>query len=363
MTIMEKKKRKKIKLKKSVIIVGIIIIAFILLLGPIKLKFKGYSLISSFKINSYGLRSDVLDHNYSIVLDEIINTKYFDKKFLKDYFEIVYYERDDFYKNISEFLNNGYDAKSINKIDKINDTKINQVASNKYSENLINYLDYDYFKPQLFDRYEAYYNGDYEDTLIKVNIGLDKEYYKDPNLVTKYSSTMIVNKYNKLSENYIPPNLIELNKCSDGGEYLTEEAKKEFDKMCDAAKADGMKLGTTSAYRSYNDQVNTYNYYLKNNGEDYAKKFVALPGFSEHQTGLAIDIKSTVASPFKTTKEYQWMLKNAYKYGFILRYPEGKENITGFNGETWHFRYVGVSVSTYIHENGITYDEYFAIFM
>ena len=173
---------------------------------------------------------------------------------------------------------------------------------------------------------------------------------------------IIVNKYNKLDSTFTPTKLVELDKCSNGGEYLVEEAKLAYDKLCSASLKEGLKLGVTSAYRSFESQQDVYATYLKNNGQEYVNQYVATPGYSEHQTGLALDIKSTVSSPFKKTKEYNWMLKNAYKYGFILRYPEDKENITGYSSEAWHFRYVGEEIAKYIYENNITYDEYYAMF-
>ena len=114
---------------------------------------------------------------------------------------------------------------------------------------------------------------------------------------------MLVNTYNKLDENFTPE-LVKMDKCSEGENYLSKEAKEAFDKLCDASLKDGMKIGTTSSYRSYKEQQNVYNYYLKVNGQDYVNKYVAKPGFSEHQTGLALDVKSVYSSPFKNTKEY-----------------------------------------------------------
>lgn len=358
------KNKKKLKLKtKNIKVLLIVLIIIFLLIGPVKIMFKGYSLISSFKINFYGIKSEVLNRDYSKVLDKIVNKGYYDKDYLKEYFEIDYYDKDNFIKDVDKYLELGYKSKSINKFNEINNKKLYEIASNNYEKNLVEYLNYDYFIPEYFDRYQKYFNEDYEDTLIKVNIGLDKDYYEEPNTIDKYSTTMIVNKYNKLDESFVPPDLVLLDNCSTGKEYLTKEAKEAFDKLCNATKEAGLSLGTTSAYRSYQDQENTYNYYLKNNGEEYAKKYAALPGFSEHQTGLSIDVKSTTASPFKITKEYKWMMENAYKYGFILRYPENKDNITGFNSETWHFRYVGIDIANYIKEHDFTYEEYYAIFM
>ena len=239
----------------------------------------------------------------------------------------------------------------------------NKKISEKYIKDIATYLGFDYFKVDKLDRYLNYFNGDYKDTIIKVNIGLDKAFYEDPEIITEYTTDVIVNKYNKLDASFEPKKLVELDRCSDGGHYLAEEAKLAYDKMCTASLKDGMKLGVTSSYRSYSSQENVYATYLKSNGQEYVDQYVATPGYSEHQTGLALDVKSTVSSPFKKTKEYTWMINNAYKYGFILRYPEEKENITGYNAEAWHFRYVGEEIAKYIYENDITYEEYCATFM
>ena len=359
----EKKKRIKIKISGIIIIIVLILLAKFLLIEPLKIKFKGYSLMSSYRLYFSSVKSEVLNNEYSQVLDEIIGTKYFDKQYIKEYFEIDYYDRVTFNEYITNFLNNGYDTTTINKINKLDNKDIYKIANTKESENLPKYLDYSYFKPEYFDRYDSFFNGDYNDTLIKVNIGLDKKPIEEATLVNEYSTTMIVNKYNKLNNDFVPPDLTELDNCSSGGAYLTKEAKLAYDELCKASIEAGLNLGTTSSYRSYKDQEDTYSYYLRVNGKEYAEKYVAAPGCSEHQTGLALDVKSVYSSPFKTTKEYKWMLENAYKYGFILRYPEGKENITLYNSEAWHFRYVGKDIAKYIKENNVTYEEYCAIFM
>ena len=361
-----KHKKTKLKIKKKSIIISIIIFVLLiiitLLIGPIKLMFKGYSFKSSFEIAFNESKSVVLDNDYSKTLDDMIIDGKYDKHYLEEYFEIEYYDRENFIDNTSNMLLLGYETDVINTINKKNNEVINKIANTAYYKNLKEYLTYDYFKPELFERYEAYNKGDIKDTLVKVNIGLDKPFYQDPNTVSEYSTTMLVNTYNKLDKNFTPT-LVKMGKCSEGENYLSKEAKEAFDKLCDASLKDGMNIGTTSSYRSYKDQEDVYKYYLRVNGQDYVNKYVAKPGFSEHQTGLALDVKSVNASPFKTTKEYTWMINNAYKYGFILRYPENSKNITGYNSEAWHFRYVGVEIATYIQENKITYDEYCALFM
>ena len=91
--------------------------------------------------------------------------------------------------------------------------------------------------------------------------------------------------------------------------------------------------------------------------------FVSSPGFSEHHTGLAFDIGSTSSNIFAESNEYQWMLKNAHKYGFIQRFTKRGENITGFRSEPWHYRYVGEEIATYIYEHGITFEQYYVEFL
>lgn len=362
-----RKEKKKFKIKRKIIMLIALLIVIVMLINPVtslvKLKMKGYSFSSAFKIYTMGETSRVLDYEYSQTLDEVIGTDYFDKKYVGNYLTTDYYEYSDFLSNMKTWFDLGYIPNDVNIINKRNDSELNKKVSEKYIKDITTYLGFDFFKTDKLDRYLKYFNGDYKDTIIKVNIGLDKAFYEDPTVVTEYSTTVIVNKYNKLDSSFEPTKLVELDRCSDGGQYLAEEAKLAYDKMCSASLKDGMKLGVTSSYRSYSSQENVYATYLKSNGQDYVNQYVATPGYSEHQTGLALDVKSTVSSPFKTTKEYTWMINNSYKYGFILRYPEEKDYITGYNAEAWHFRYVGEDIAKYIYENDITYEEYCAMFM
>ena len=117
-------------------------------------------------------------------------------------------------------------------------------------------------------------------------------------------------------------------------------------------------------YRSYQDQVDITDLYLNAYGQSYVDKFVAKPGYSEHQTGLAFDIGSRNTSIFANSKEYGWMQDNAYKYGFVMRYDERYEDLTEFRKEPWHYRYVGKEIAKYIHEhNNMSLEEYFVIFL
>lgn len=135
-----------------------------------------------------------------------------------------------------------------------------------------------------------------------------------------------------------------------------------------AAKQAGAQLNLQSGYRSYNFQVQLYDHYVGQQGKAAADEFSARPGFSEHQTGLAVDIGSPSAAAcqvsecFGSTEAGRWLDTNAYKYGFIIRYPKGKQAVTGYIYEPWHLRYVGVELAAKMHKSNIpTLEEYFQL--
>lgn len=223
------------------------------------------------------------------------------------------------------------------------------------------------YKKENLDRYimfrDKYSNLSLEDIVLRVNIGLDRPYYtntRESNLLNK--NYIMVNKYIYLPSNYVPNDLVNLDlKYSRSGMMLVKEAKVNFEKMYYNALKDGYNIRIVSSYRSYNYQVNLYNKYVETDGKEVADTYSARPGFSEHQTGLCVDIDDKVISydNFSKSRSYLWMKKNSYKYGFIERYPKGKEDITGYSYEAWHYRYVGLEIAKYIYENNITFDEYF----
>lgn len=152
---------------------------------------------------------------------------------------------------------------------------------------------------------------------------------------------------------------------------LTSTTKEAFNKMQAAAKLDGIDIYIASGFRSYQTQKNLYNNYVNRDGQKLADTYSARPGNSEHQSGLAFDVCShdldgkdaCINSNFNNTSQAKWLSNNAYKYGFILRYPEGKTNETGYKYESWHFRYVGTDLATKLYNNGnwITMENYFGI--
>ena len=225
-----------------------------------------------------------------------------------------------------------------------------------------------YYKKEYKNRYLSYQkeNKDLsiEDIVTHVNIGLDNPYYTNTKPSTNLNTELIlVNKYNYVTENYVPENLQPLNTSyARSGMQLVDIAKEAFESMSDDAKKEGMNIIAMSSYRSYDYQVNLYNNYVKTDGKEAADTYSARPGYSEHQTGLAVDVYNLELpyTSFEKTEEFNWMQENAYKYGFILRFPKDKVDITGYQYEAWHYRYVGKEVAKYIHNHNMTLEEYIA---
>ena len=228
-----------------------------------------------------------------------------------------------------------------------------------------------YYHLKLGNRYLQYQKKNpsfsLEDIVTHVNIGIDQPYYTNtketPYLNTNY---ILSNKYLYMNEFYVPEGLemIDSNYTS-GKRLLVLEAKNAFERMARDALSDGYTIRAMSAYRSYQYQKDLYERYVKQDGVEKADTYSARPGFSEHQTGLVVDIdnKTTNYTNFDTTKEYIWMKENASNYGFILRYPEGKEQITGYTYESWHYRYVGIEIAKKMKELDLTFDEYYVRYL
>ena len=178
---------------------------------------------------------------------------------------------------------------------------------------------------------------------------------------------MLTNKYYHLDKSYNSDNMVKVSNTYAYGtdQMLTSDTFEAFKEMWTSAKSEGLTLIINSSYRSYEDQENVYEYYKATKGEEEADLIAAHPGFSEHQTGMALDLQTygSTGKTFENFDEFKWLEKNAYKYGFILRYPKDKEYLTGYEYESWHFRYVGKEAAKYIQENKITFDEYYAYFI
>lgn len=213
-------------------------------------------------------------------------------------------------------------------------------------------------------RYLAYAQAHPEteaaEIVTQVNLDLDLTPYDDARPIDDPADPLVlVNKYHGLSETYVP----ELEKL--GGRYgvgsMVPEAAAAFRAMADAAKQDGISLRSVSAYRSYQTQQGLYQHYVSIDGKANAERYSARPGYSEHQTGLALDINTaSISAHFENTAEYAWLLANCARFGFLLRYPKEKESITGYRYEPWHYRYVGQDIARTCMDQGLTYEEYLA---
>ena len=235
-----------------------------------------------------------------------------------------------------------------------------------------------YYKKENLERYVKYYEKNkslsYKDVVLRVNIGLDYGFYDYiGSAKVNKGNLVLVNKYLKLDKNYIPNDLEQINyKYFINGNrktsFLRKEAKEAFERLSEDSIKNGTPVYGQSAYRSYEKQEALYNKAVKSYGKDKADMDTSKPGHSEHQTGLTIDVSSTKKGnmlEFGSTLSFSWMSNNAYKYGFILRYPKGKEHIHGFIYEAWHYRYVGIKVAKDMHDNysNLTFDEYYYMFL
>lgn len=179
---------------------------------------------------------------------------------------------------------------------------------------------------------------------------------------------VIINKEFTVSKDYYPTDMVDIDGSLSTNQNLKvkKEAYDAYLSMLHDAQAEGLNFSICSAYRSYELQESLYNNSLTANGKEYTEKMFAYPGKSEHHTGYAIDITSPsmnwgLSQDFTDYPDGAWITAHCSEYGFIIRYPKGKEDITGYVYEPWHIRYVGIDVAKYITEQGITFEEYLGV--
>ena len=265
----------------------------------------------------------------------------------------------------NKLSNLGYNSNEIKFIkDNFNKEEINKYLLTKKYNNIQNFKKINIFNIKNISKYEKYKKENtslsYENIITYVEIWLDQEFYTNIKEIHCLDKLCLVNKYNKLPENYNLNNLIKLSKeYSSTSQLLNNETALAIISMIDDAKKSGYNLNVISGYRTEQYQNTLFNNSVKRNGLEHALKYSAKPGHSEHQTGYAVDLNFAEES-FENTKEYAWLKENSYKYGFIERYPKEKEFITGYSYEPWHYRYVGIEASTIIYKQNITFEEYHA---
>ena len=198
---------------------------------------------------------------------------------------------------------------------------------------------------------------------------VDMELKNIQDLVYKYKNGIakLVNKEYGLKPSYEPDDLVKPNvNTIKRNIYLSECAANNLEKMFKAAQEDGIELYLISGYRSSSYQEQLYSNSLINKGKEYTEKYVSKANHSEHQTGLAADISAKsigykLIQSFEETEEGKWLEKNAYKYGFILRYKKDRVEDTGYGFEPWHFRYVGYNIAKYIYENDLILEDLYKL--
>lgn len=268
----------------------------------------------------------------------------------------------------------GYKEDEIAEILKFDEKYITYAIEHDYEDDFIPLLQEKYFLWKNYDKYIKYIDDEYGNTKVDysrvvslVNVGANNDPYtntKETDMDKEFA--ILVNKYTYLPENYAPDDIVEMsNWYAYPNNSIRQEVYDAFKEMSAAAQEEGYTLIVNSSYRTSEEQKEIYEDYEDSRGKEYADTYAARPDFSEHQTGLSLDVFSPGAnmSNFADTETFKWLSENCYKYGFILRYPEGKEEITGYNYEAWHYRYVGKDLAKKVYDSGLTYDEYYAYYL
>ena len=367
--------KKKIRLKEQYIkilevigvIIAIILGLFLFYRSNINdLKKIGYSEKASKNILIKFKKKEVLQLGKNKTLNKAFESSDYNEKNFTIYPKIKYQNQKYLIKNINTLIKKGYSNDQISMIlSHGDDNDVTEFAKRKKVRSLEEFYSLDYAKLKYYDRYLEYMDNSREDeetTVLIVNLDMDKEEYKDPTIVKEFSYTMLVNKHRELTEKFTPKDLVKITE-----PYTTQEnikanrtAYAAAKKMIDAAEKEGYYLTINSAYRSYKDQEEITKTYQQLYGDAYVEKYVLKPGFSEHQTGLGLDIGSKKTSVFANSAEYNWIKDNCYKYGFIYRFKPKFEDITGIRHEAWHYRYVGKKVAKEIYEKDMSLEEYYA---
>jgi D-alanyl-D-alanine carboxypeptidase len=220
-------------------------------------------------------------------------------------------------------------------------------------ENLLRYTDYIRSFPEILP----------ETAVAYVNVNLDKPFFSDIEGIEHPESLQVLcNKQYILPSDYVPDDLVTLSGTS---QRLRQEAAARYEEMKKAAVQAGYWFTVYSGYRSYDTQKALFNRYARADGIEGADEYSARPGHSEHQAGLAVDITAGGSEEeLDQTGAFKWLKENAHKYGFILRYPDGYTDVTGYVYESWHWRYIGVPDATRMFEEDIpTYEEYVGTYL
>lgn len=244
------------------------------------------------------------------------------------------------------------------------------IFSFKKEENKSVFKNIDIYEKENEARYNNYSlknkNLSRKKVVLYVNMGLDNSFYTNVKTIKNVSFNTLVNKYYKLNENFHLKNPYKLSKeYTNKDVYVDKQIVRSLNKMINDMKRENLRITVVSGYRTKEYQQSLYMNYAKKEGINKADTYSARKRHSEHELGLTIDVSSVggIMEKFDYSKEFIWMKDNSYKYGFILRYPEGKEKITGYKYEPWHYRYVGKKIAKKITIENITFDEYYELYL
>jgi D-alanyl-D-alanine carboxypeptidase len=217
------------------------------------------------------------------------------------------------------------------------------------------YAAFYYYEADRQGRYENYATNHPkltpDEVVWRVDADLDRFAYTNIVTVTDFTPPVLLNKYRKLPDDYEPSNLAN----TSSGQRMTTETRTAYEALRDAAGAAGHRISAASAYKSVEYQKGVYNKYVMEYGKEAADKFSARAGHSEHHLGTAVDLAGSAGTTegFAGTPEAEWVAENAWRHGFILRYTEANQDVTGYTPEPWHITWVGAETAAAMREQGI----------
>ena len=285
-------------------------------------------------------------------------------KFIKDY----NYKKTYDYKLLSA----GYSEEEVKVIkDKFSNDKIDILLKEKYDKNVVSFIKEKYFIYNNLSKYMEYKKKNKNDTYTHVvsiiNTEADVEWLdNEKETDTSKGNLMLVNRLYGLSKDYEPEDIIDVPvSISYSGVKISKSILENIEELIEAGKEAGYTFVLSDGYRSYEAQKKMFESYKNSYGYEEADKNVARPGHSEYQTGISFQIVpyNKVFDKPRESTEYLWLKDNAYKYGFIFRYPEDKKDITLFDSYTWRLRYVGTDAASIIKNEKICFEEYYAYFV
>lgn len=331
---------------------------------------KENSLTVSTEVEKIMKEYNIPKENYSKTLEYVLLNNIYDEKYLDEYADIEYKDTNNFSEILTTFLPLGYSGKEINYILNLSEKNIEKLKNIEYTD-ISKYYNIKNFNVDNIKRYNEYIqkNSDLSiwDAITYVNINLDIPVYTNTKEVENPDDLLVlVNKYNYLSSNYTPEDLGYLPGAYGNNVPMRKIIIEPFKKLQNAALEEiGINLMPTTAFRGYSFQKTLYNNYVAKDGKEAADTYSARPGYSEHQAGLSIDLKNTaIKSDIRLTDDdFNWLSNNAYRFGFIIRFPEDKTDITGYQFENWHIRYVGDKAAKIIYEEDLTLEEYIDLYI